>query len=263
MRERLPISLSRGGWIQEMRLTAEQDAFGRMLYDAHHGADEADCYELIEREDGWLDISGGAAFYTGTFGGTREERRVLKEIRGRVLDIGCGAGRVALALQQRHHDVLGIDISPLAIKTARLRGLKRARVMSITRVDRSLGSFDTLVMFGNNFGLMANPRRARWLLRRFKRLTPADGRIIAQSLDVYATSEPGHLRYQRQNRRRGRMSGQIRLRIRYRDLATPFFDYLMVSKSEMEQILDGTGWRLTRTLDTGGPTYVAVIEKTV
>lgn len=245
-----------------MRLTERQDAFGRMLYDSYQGVAEEELYELVERDDGWLEVSQGGAFYTGTFGRSREERDVLREIRGRVLDIGCGAGRVALALQQRGQDVLGIDISPLAIKTARLRGLKKGRVMSITQIDRRLGSFDSIVMLGNNFGLMANPRRARWLLRRFKSITPADGRIVAQSLDVYATEEPAHLRYQRQNRRRGRMSGQIRIRIRYRDLATPFFDYLFVSRPEMEQIVEGTGWRVTRYLDTGSSTYVAVIEKT-
>jgi SAM-dependent methyltransferase len=233
-----------------------------MLYDSTEGVAEEQLYELIERDDGWLDISAGSDFYTGPFGRSREERDVLREIRGRVLDIGCGAGRVALALQERGHDVLGIDISPLAIKTARLRGLRRGRVMSITQIDRHLGSFDSIVMLGNNFGLMANPRRARWLLRRFKSITPADGRIVAQSLDVYATEEPGHLRYQRRNRRLGRMSGQIRIRVRYRDLATPYFDYLFVSRPEMEQILEGTGWQVTRTLDTGHATYVAVIEKT-
>jgi hypothetical protein len=57
------------------------------------------------------------------------------------------------------------------------------------------------------------------------------------------------------------MGGQIRLRIRYKDCATPWFDYLFVSKKELAEILDGTGWRTARCFDSHGPGYIAVIEK--
>ncbi len=57
------------------------------------------------------------------------------------------------------------------------------------------------------------------------------------------------------------MSGQIRMRIRYRELATPFFDYLMVSPTEMSTIVDGTGWEIRRFTPTGGDSYVALLEK--
>ena len=56
------------------------------------------------------------------------------------------------------------------------------------------------------------------------------------------------------------MAGQIRIRVRYRDLSTAWFDYLMVSRTELEDLLDGTGWRLARTLDSED-TYIAIIEK--
>ncbi len=52
-------------------------------------------------------------------------------------------------------------------------------------------SFDTVLMMGNNFGLFANPRRAKWMLRRLKRLTGPNARIVAESLDIYGTDKPG------------------------------------------------------------------------
>jgi hypothetical protein len=57
------------------------------------------------------------------------------------------------------------------------------------------------------------------------------------------------------------MGGQLRIRIRYRDHATPWFDYLFASRDELEELLDGTGWRLVRTIEDEPPLYVAVIEK--
>ena len=60
------------------------------------------------------------------------------------------------------------------------------------------------------------------------------------------------------------MSGQLRLRIRYRQYTTPWFDYLFVSKAEMEDILDGTAWRTERYINAANtPTYVAILSKRV
>jgi hypothetical protein len=44
-------------------------------------------------------------------------------------------------------------------------------------------------------------------------------------------------------------------------LATPWFDYLFVSRDEMRVILKGTGWRLSKTMSSGGPLYLAVIKR--
>ena len=52
----------------------------------------------------------------------------MRFVRGRVLDLGCGAGRVGLHLQSRGHDVVGIDVSPLAVEIAGQRGLADVRL---------------------------------------------------------------------------------------------------------------------------------------
>jgi SAM-dependent methyltransferase len=234
------------------------DAFGQSLWDAHrHGS----AIHVIERDDGCVDAMDAAVYCRPAARWRAEERQALRLAHGRVLDIGCGAGRHTLALQARGLHVLGIDQSPLAIKTARARGLRHATVLSIQDITPRLGPFDTILMLGNNFGLFANARQAGRLLRRFARLTAPDARILAESLDVYQTTNPAHLAYQRRNGRRGRMSGQVRIRVRYHGLATPYFDYLMVSPAEMRRIVTGTGWHVARVLPSDGPAYIAILEK--
>ena len=57
------------------------------------------------------------------------------------------------------------------------------------------------------------------------------------------------------------MSGQVRIRVRFKNLKTPWFDYLFVSKEEMVQILDDTGWCVSEFLDSGVAGYIGVLSK--
>jgi SAM-dependent methyltransferase len=178
-----------------------------------------------------------------------------------VLDVGCGAGRVALELQERGHDVVGIDLSPRAVEVSRRRGVRDARELPVTRVGRELGRFDTFVMFGNNFGLMGSRHRAPWLLRRFRSIANEAARILAESVDPYKTDKPEHLAFHERNRKRDRMAGQLRIRIREGTHKTPWFEYLLASPEEMAELAEGTGWELRRVIDEGEHVYVGVLER--
>ena len=240
-------------------LEDHQDAFGHGMYDYYNGIEEA---EIVERDDGYINASGGPAAYFNPYRKWLPiEQKAMNYVRGIVLDVGCGAGRQALYLQERGHDVVGIDNSPLAIEVCRKRGLKYARVISITRIGSNIGIFDTVLMFGNNFGLFGTPTRAKRLLKRFHKMTSKEGRIIAASNDTYKTENPDHLAYHAANRAKGRISGQLRVRIRYMRYASPWFDWLIVSKKEMETILEGTGWVVNKYIDSNAPQYIAIIDK--
>ena len=239
-----------------------QDAYGQEVYAYFQG--QTDIHEIVERIDGNIDVSSGPSAYFAPFAEwPTTEQEAIELAQRRVLDIGCGPGRVCLHLQAQGHEVVGIDNSPLAVEVAKERGVKDARVMSITQASRNtLGQFDTIVMFGNNFGLFGNYQRAKWLLRRFYGMTGENGRIIAESLDPYDTNNPDHLAYHAYNRKRGRMSGQLRIRIRYKKVIGPWFDYLLVSPNEMSDIGTGTGWTIARFIqDETTPFYIAILEK--
>jgi SAM-dependent methyltransferase len=151
------------------------------MLDHFHGRP---AWEIVERDDGSFSIGAGPDRY---FAGFREwpraERQAMRYVRGRVLDVGCGAGRGYLHLQQRGHEVVGIDNSPAAIRTCRLRGANRVHVMSVERLSAKLGTFDTILMLGGNLGLLGNPEHARRTLRKLAAITTQRGRIIGGSRD--------------------------------------------------------------------------------
>jgi hypothetical protein len=49
--------------------------------------------------------------------------------------------------------------------------------------------------------------------------------------------------------------------VRYLDRATRWFDVTLFSPDEMATLLEGTGWRLRRTLPGRAAGYVAIIDR--
>jgi SAM-dependent methyltransferase len=72
---------------------------------------------------------------------------------GRVLDIGCGAGRHALRVARAGHEVVGLEPSPDAVGVARRRGVD-ARLGAVPDLPDDLGTFDTFLLAGGGLHLL-------------------------------------------------------------------------------------------------------------
>ena len=198
------------------------DAFGQALMDWARGGTDPEVYE---RDDGFIDVGAGPELFLAEHPHwPTSERLAMRYVRGHVVDVGCGGGRVALHLQERGYQVVGLDASPLATKTTRLRGVRETWCMSIHGLTAQIGSFDTALLFGNNFGIFGTPDRLRRVLTVWAKRMPPNARILAESTNPYFGGAPGvDRRYYRQNRARGLMPGHVRLRVRYHDWAHPWF----------------------------------------
>jgi SAM-dependent methyltransferase len=234
------------------------DAFGLDLLEYLNGEQ---AIEVIEREDGYIDTLPIADYFTEFKKWPSIERKAIRYATGHVLDIGCGAGRHSLYLQRKGLIVTGIDASPGAVSVCRRRGVKDARNVRIEQV-RTLTPliFDTVILFGHNLGLLGSKEKGRRILQLLHNMTSPEARILGTTLDAGKTQNPEHRRYQRWNVERGRMPGQIKIRVRHECIATPWFDYLFTSENELEDLLNGTGWMLKRTFHEGEH-LSAVIEK--
>src|SRR5207245_4449387 len=82
---------------------------------------------------------------------------------GRILDLGCGAGRHSIGLAQRGYRVTGLDLSaPLlaeARKAARGAGVKATFVQGDMRRLRFRGAFDAAISSFTSFGFFARQER--------------------------------------------------------------------------------------------------------
>ncbi|MEU4564387.1 methyltransferase domain-containing protein [Actinoplanes sp. NPDC023936] len=257
-------------------MTMEQptigDAFGEMIRDAYAvrtgigprplagGKYYRPVIEVIERDDGLINGAPADHYLNEPDDWQAYDRRALKLCRGRVLDIGTGAGRIAIELQRHGIPVTGLDTSLGAIEVARKRGLRDTVLNTVDEFSRAAVRYDTFLLLGNNLGLLEGPERAPVMLAALARLAAPGARLVAQGTDPYGTRDPVHVAYHERNRQRGRLGGQLRLRLRYREIASDWFDYLNCSPAEIESLLPGTGWRLKSIDDRDHPYYVAVME---
>lgn len=241
------------------------DAFGQALWDFYKNRNITTSH-VIERDDGYIDTPQSFCleqYFLDYTSWSYIEKEAIKYSQGKVLDIGCGAGKHSLYLQNKNHRVLAIDNSPLTIRVAKSRGVKHAQLLSFEDTGKLKPSkFDTVIMFGNNFGLFGNFNKAHNQLKILHDITSQNGIIIATTIDPYKTKSAEHKEYHKYNRMKGNSGGQARIRIRYKKLIGPWFDYLLVSRDELKQILSGTGWKIKKIIrEKTSPVYAMVLEK--
>lgn len=116
------------------------------------------------------------------------EQKALELAKGKVLDVGCGAGSHSLYLQnERNLDVTSIDISANAIEACKLRGLKKAFVQDVMKIDaESLqhDKYDTILLLMNGAGMCGKLKNISKFLLQLKSLLNEGGQILVDSSDI-------------------------------------------------------------------------------
>jgi SAM-dependent methyltransferase len=124
------------------------------------------------------------------------EEKSLNLCRGRVLDVGAGAGRDALKLKTMGMDVLAIDDDPRCVKIMHARGLATARCIDIHNLDES--NFDTILIMQMTIGLAGTLDGLVNLLTHLTRIIREDGQILLDSMSPAYLSGSPHYSGQRQ-----------------------------------------------------------------
>ncbi len=181
------------------------------------------------------------------------EHKALQACRGRVLDVGAGAGCHALALQALAagstpsapapvESVVALDLCPLAVRVMRSRGVIDARSGVLAEVDD--GPYDTLLFLMHGIGVVGDLDGLAWTLADAHRLLAPGGRIVLDSRD------PGSDEH-----------GSIELRLEYDGCVGAPFWWLFVSEPALRKLAARVGWQTDLLCREPDGRYVARLTR--
>ena len=111
------------------------------------------------------------------------ELKALGLSKGRILDVGAGAGCHALALQDRGMEVTAIDVSPLSVEVMTKSGIDDARLVNL--YDETLcEKFDTILMLMNGSGIIGKIANMPQFFARIDSLLAEGGQVLMDSSDL-------------------------------------------------------------------------------
>lgn len=237
----------------------EGDALGAALI-AHLDNGETASVYVVERDDGYVDFEPSELYFSNPGGLIPVEESFADYTHGRVLDIGAGAGRFSLELQDQGHDVVALDVSAGCLEVCRRRGITKTfdgTIFDLAATDPP--PFDSFLLMGHNIALLASPALAPRFLGTLAAMARPGATIVGSNRDPLVTNDPANLGYHRMNRDRGRPPGQLTIRVRWENLATEWFDYWFMSVGELATVAAASGWELTNHTEAGG-SYLAVLS---
>ena len=212
--------------------------YGEALADYFRG--NKDAVLVSTREDGYVSEAPLWPFFREAEDSPEIERIALGNCCGYVLDVGAGAGRHSLILQERGLEVCAIDIIPQAIEIMRARGVQDARLADVITFDG--GPFDTIMMLMHGIGMVETLSDLADYLANVKRLLKPGGQLLVDSLDVRCTDNPEHLAYHNWLQAHGRYYGEVRMQFSYQGQTCPMFGWLHVDPQTFGEYADKQDW---------------------
>lgn len=168
------------------------------------------------------------------------ERVAVDRCRGRVLDVGAGAGCHSLVLQERGRSVCAIDILPDAVTVMKKRGLREVYQVDVSSFQSE--PFDTLLLMMNGIGIVETLDGLDAFLESVKPLVKPEGQILLDSFDASRASDFNESGLLGALRKDAPYYGEVRLRLEYKNRVGPSFGWLYVDVRTLKDRAERTNW---------------------
>jgi SAM-dependent methyltransferase len=193
-------------------------------------AGDLDAEVIVRAEDGEEERTPARVFVRGPADFSALDEAALDLCRGRVLDVGAGAGCHSLVLQARGISVTALDVSPEAVDVMRRRGVRDVRCGDVFAFAGE--RFDTVLILMNGIGLVGTLVGLDRFLRGVSRLVSPGGQILLDSFD------PGP---QTPGRSHG-YAGEMRFQLEYRGVRGAYYHFVFLDFETLRRRAAPAGW---------------------
>jgi SAM-dependent methyltransferase len=215
-------------------------------------AGDANAKIVVHNDFGERDEYSMAYFYREPAEFPPLEQTALELCRGRVLDVGAGAGCHSLALEERGIAVTALEISPELVAIMQARGGSHAYCCDI--YDFEADPFDTVLMLMNGLELAGTLVGLEQFLRSIHRLVKADGQILADSTDLRAGYGSGPGRMLRED---GRYVGELVMQLEFDGERGAPLPRLYVDPDALAEYAGHYGWHCSVVSHNDAAGYLA------
>ena len=182
------------------------------------------------------------------------DETALAAARGRILDVGAGAGRHALALQELGCEVVAVDISPLCVEVMRARGVNQAHVADVFSIGggKNLGGFDTVLFLMQSIGIAGSLFGLEQLLDLLRPLVRPGGQLLLDSSPLLRV--PGDS---------SDLSEGIDVSFAYEGYRGKSFSWLYLDETMLGEVAIRRGWNMEILGRTSASEYLARLRPMV
>ena len=205
-----------------------KDAHGKAILDYLHGNEEATL--LLHNNYGEPEEMPAAVFFRDEFDFTTLEHLALIECKGKVLDVGAGAGALAIVLQER-----GFDVHALENSEGCIQAMKQIGVQNIinSNFEKHTGKYDTVLVQMNGLGLAGTLANVPSFLKKCMSLLNSEGQLIIDSSDIsylYEDELPEDSYF-----------GEVQYCYEYTGEMGDWFDWVYVDPTKLMEIVNEMG----------------------
>ncbi|WP_203227039.1 class I SAM-dependent methyltransferase [Prevotella koreensis] len=184
------------------------------------------------------------------------ERKALDLAKGKILDVGAGAGCHSLVLQERGIYVTAIDISPLSVETMKKRGVKKVSEQDFFTLD---GRYDTILMLMNGIGIVGTLERLQEFFCHLDKILAPGGQVLCDSSDISYVFEddngmidiPPEMEYY----------GEHSFRMKYKNVIGESFEWLYIDADTLKEKAANNGYAVEVVAEGEHYDYLARITK--